>query len=118
VQQSSGDPDVREDPTTLCFARLLTPKISIGLNNGLLERQWRGAHTFSATGTNLVLKGRLYENDLNETLVASSLIYTLPDTGANRLAANGPSVIAPSLYVGQGLGGVARGVLMAVSARL
>ncbi len=103
-QQPLGAQDVRDDATTISFARLLTPKISIGFDTGLLKRNWSGAQTFGTTGTDLVLKGRLYENDLNETLVASSLIYTLPGSGASRLAANGPSVIAPSLYVGQGLG--------------
>jgi hypothetical protein len=90
--------------TTISFARLLTDNVSAGFDTGYLRRQWSGVHQDGATGTDLVLKARIVENDLNETLVATSLSYGIPGTGAKRIGANNPATITPSVYFGQGLG--------------
>ena len=90
--------------STLSVVRLLTPTISIGIDTGYLRRNWNGVHQSGATGTDLVLKTRLYEDDQNETLVAGSLAYTFAGSGSRQIGANTPSSLGPSLYVGQGFG--------------
>ena len=89
---------------TLSFARLLTPTWSIGMDTGYLRRNLAGVRQAGATGTDLVLKTRLVEEDLSETLVATSLTYGFAGTGSQRLGANGPATLTPTLDVGQGFG--------------
>ena len=104
VQHPDDGGNVTDRGATVSFARLLTPEVSIGFDSGFIRRDWDGARQHGATGSDLILKSRLYEDDLNETLVAASLIYGLPQTGAKRLGASTSATIAPSLYVGQGFG--------------
>jgi len=104
VRHPDDGGNVTDRGATISFARLLTPEVSIGFDSGFIRRDWDSAHQPGATGSNLTLKSRLYEDDLNETLVAASLIYGLPQTGAKRLGASTSATIAPSLYVGQGFG--------------
>ena len=104
VRQSTNGNAVTDQNATVSFARLLTSDISIGFDSGVTRRTWDGARQSGASGTSITLKSRLYENDLNETLVAGSLIFGLPHSGAQRIGANAPATIAPSLYVGQGFG--------------
>ena len=118
--------NVSDRSAAVAFARLLTPTVSIGVDSGFARRDWDNARQSGATGTSFTLKSRLYEDDLNETLVAASLIYGLPHTGAQRVGANAPATIAPGLYMGQGFGalpdalswlrplGIAAGVSVAV----
>ncbi|WP_432257556.1 hypothetical protein [Cupriavidus sp. TMH.W2] len=104
LRQSANGNAVTDQNVTVSFARLLTPDVSIGFDSGLTRRTWEGARQSGASGTSITLKSRLYENDLNETLVAGSLIFGMPHSGAQRIGANAPATIAPSLYIGQGFG--------------
>ncbi|OYU20851.1 MAG: hypothetical protein CFE42_22020 [Ralstonia sp. PBBBR1] len=104
VQQPVDSTTVTNRGATVSFARLLTPTVSIGFDSGFIRRNWDNARQSGATGTNLTLKSRIYEGDLNETLVAASLTYGLPQTGAKRVGASTAATIAPNLYVGQGFG--------------
>lgn len=104
VQRPIDGAIVTDRGATMSFARLLTPTVSIGVDSGFVRRDWESARQSSATGTNLTLKSKIYEDDLNETLVAASLIYGLPQTGAKRIGASTSATIAPSLYLGQGFG--------------
>jgi len=90
--------------TTISFARLLTDNVSVGFDTGYLRRSWSGVHQDGATGTDVVLKARVVEDDLNETLVATSLSYGIPGSGTKRIGANMPSIITPAVNFGQGLG--------------
>jgi len=104
VRQSASGNVVTDQNVTVSFARLLTSDFAIGFDSGFTRRTWDGARQSGASGTSITLKSRLYENDLNETLVAGSLIFGLPHSGAQRIGANAPTTVAPSLYVGQGFG--------------
>ncbi|ENZ78500.1 MULTISPECIES: hypothetical protein [Ralstonia] len=104
VKRPDDSGNVTDRAATISFARLLTPEVSIGFDTGFIRRDWGSMRQPGATGSDVVLKSRLYEDDLNETLVAGSLIYGLPHTGAKRLGANTSATIAPSLYIGQGFG--------------
>jgi hypothetical protein len=104
VQHPDDSGNVTDRGATVSFARLLTPNMSIGFDSGFIRRDWDSTRQPGATGSDLVLKSRLYEDDLNETLVAASLIYGLPQGGAKRLGASTSATIAPSLYLGQGFG--------------
>ncbi len=104
VEHPTDGSSVTDQGATISFARLLTPTVSIGVDSGFVRRDWGSAHQSGATGTNLTLKSKVYENDLSETLVAASVIYGLPQSAAKRVGANTSAVLAPSVYVGQGFG--------------
>lgn len=95
VKHPDDSGNVTDRGATISFARLLTPEVSIGFDSGFIRRDWGSARQPGATGSDLVLKSRLYEDDLNETLVAGSLIYGLPQTGAKRLGASTSATISP-----------------------
>ncbi|MCL6468474.1 MAG: hypothetical protein I4O48_09160, partial [Ralstonia sp.] len=69
VQHPDNSRNVTDRGATVSFARLLTPEVSIGFDSGFIRRDWDSARQPGATGSDLILKSRLYEDDLNETLV-------------------------------------------------
>lgn len=93
-----------DDRTALSFTRLLRPGLAFVLDTGVTRRDWGGLRRTGASGSDVSLKTRLYENDLNETLAAASLTYGLPGSGAWRVGASVPASWTPGLFVGQGLG--------------
>ena len=55
-------------------------------------------------GTSVNIKASFYRDDLNETLFATSLTYSIANSGSERVGARTPSSLQPALFAGQGLG--------------
>src|SRR5271168_304164 len=96
--------DVTDYGASLSFVRLLTPTLSFGVDTGILHRDWGPVQSSGASGTDLTLKGSVYRNDPNETLIAAALTYGVGGSGAKHVDANAPPPLQPSLTFGQGFG--------------
>ncbi len=90
TQHPFNESNVKDHTTTIAFARLLTPEISIGFDSGIVRRDWGSVQRTGVTGTNLTLKYSAYRDKLNETLVATSITYGIIGSGEKSVGANNP----------------------------
>ena len=82
----------------------MTDRVAIGAESGVIERSWGSVKQTGAMGTSVNIKASFYRDDLNETLFATSLTYSIANSGSERVGARTPSSLQPALFAGQGLG--------------
>jgi len=104
VKTPLGNGQVTDHIGDFAFARLLTDRIAIGVESGLINRSWGSVNQTGAMGTSVNLKTNFYRDDLNETLFATSLTYSVANSGGERVGARSSSSLQPALFFGQGLG--------------
>ncbi|GEM_PF-3545803 len=104
VRTPLGDGQVTNHIGDFAFARLLTDRIAIGAESGVIERSWGRVKQTGAMGTSVNIKTNFYRDDLNETLFATSLTYSVANSGSERVGARTSSSLQPALFAGQGLG--------------
>jgi len=110
VRTPLGEGKVTDRTGDFAFARLLTDRIAIGAESGVIERSWGSVKQTGAMGTSVNIKTNFYRDDLNETLFATSLTYSIANSGSERVGAKSSSSLQPALFAGQGLGNLPESV--------
>jgi len=110
VRTPLGNGQVTDHIGDFSFARLVTDRIAIGAESGLIGRSWGSVNQTGAMGTSVNIKTNFYRDDLDETLFAASLTYAIANSGSERVGARTPSSLQPALFAGQGLGNLPESV--------
>jgi hypothetical protein len=89
------------------FMRLLTPDIGIGLDNTVTNRDRIGVNDKTGEGvTHMTIKGLLYNNEAQETLVSAGLTWGIGGSGDKAVGADRGNGFEPGIFFGKGFGGL------------
>jgi hypothetical protein len=87
--------------------RLLTPDIGIGFDNTITNRDRLGVSDVTGDGvTHMTLKGLLYNNEPQETLVSAGLTWGIGGTGDKAVGGDTGNNLEPGIFFGKGFGGL------------
>jgi hypothetical protein len=89
------------------FMRLLTPDIGIGFDNVITNRDRVGVDDKTGEGvTHMTIKGLLYNNEAQETLVSAGLTWGIGGSGDKAVGGDRGNSLEPGIFFGKGFGGL------------
>ncbi len=109
------------------FTRLLTRDIGLGFDNIITNRNRIGVDDKTGEGvTHMTLKGLLYNNEAQETLISAGMTWGIGGSGDKAAGGGSGNSLEPGIFFGKGFGGLSNGpawlrplaVTGAVSAKL
>jgi hypothetical protein len=108
-QKHPGDDGGLVNDTSLAwsFLRLLTPDIGIGFDNTITNRDRLGVSDQTGEGvTHMTVKGLLYNNEPQETLVSAGLTWGIGGSGDRAVGGGLGNSLEPGIFFGKGFGGL------------
>jgi hypothetical protein len=104
LNHPDGGGNVTDNRINWFFTRLLTPTVGIVIDNSWIARNWGVTKRAGFDVTNVGIKWEVYRNNPHETLVSTSLLWGIGNSGAQGVDTKAPNLIKPGLFFGKGFG--------------
>jgi hypothetical protein len=104
LNHPDGGGNVTDNRINWSFTRLLTPTVGVVIDNSWIARNWGVTKRAGFDVTNVGIKWEVYRNNPHETLVSTSLLWGIGNSGAQGVDTKAPNTIRPGLFFGKGFG--------------
>jgi hypothetical protein len=104
LNHPDGGGNVTDNRINWSFTRLLTPTVGVVIDNSWIARNWGVTKRAGFDVTNVGIKWEVYRNNPHETLVSTSLLWGIGNSGAQGVDTKAPNLIKPGLFIGKGFG--------------